>query len=84
LEAAAAKLERADAVPIPRASEAPAPDMAYGFGKRALRCGGWTRFAHACGQDAGGAEDRRQCTSEKEGSHRRQAKSAGWRVSLCL
>jgi len=28
LEAAAAKLERADAVPIRRASEAPAPDMA--------------------------------------------------------
>ena len=56
----------------------------YGFGKRALRRGGCTGFAHACGQDAGGDEDRRQCTSEKKGSHRRQAKSAGWRASLCL
>ena len=93
LEAAAAKLERADAVPIPRASEAPAPDMASENVRFAAADApvSHTHAAktseapkiHACGQDVGGAEDRRQCTSEKEGSHRRQAKSAGWRASLC-
>ncbi len=56
----------------------------YGFGGRALRRGGCARFAYARRQDAGGDEDRRQSTSEKEDSYRRKAKSAGWRASLCL
>jgi hypothetical protein len=72
LETAAAKLERADAVPILRAPEAPAPDMSSED----------VRFAAADVNRAD--EDRRQSTSEEEGSHRRKAKRTGWLASLCL